>query len=145
MARNLELKIKSAFKDSFIFFQPRDIVSGDFYWYSETNPKPIYEEVQSFDGVERVFKGFEASKKIIAAVDCTGHGVPGAFMSMVGHQALNKIVRQNGIHEPNLILKELNSEVKSLLSQDQNQSRDGMDMACEYQTFINKGFIGKSQ
>lgn len=105
-----EAALKRAFGDLFVLFKPRDIVSGDFYWFHE-----------------------DGAKKIIAAVDCTGHGVPGAFMSMVGHQALNKIVRQNGIYEPHLILKELNSEVKYLLSQDHNQSRDGMDMAiCLY-------------
>lgn len=68
-----ELK-KNIFPNSFVLFKPKDIVSGDFYWYTEKN------------GV-----------KIIAAADCTGHGVPGALMSMVGNNILNQIVNENGI------------------------------------------------
>ncbi len=62
------------FKDIFIYFQPKDIVSGDFYWYAEKN-----------------------GSRIIAACDCTGHGVPGALMSMIGTNILNQIIKENGI------------------------------------------------
>jgi len=102
--------MQRAFNDLFVLFKPRDIVSGDFYWFHE-----------------------QTHCKIMAAVDCTGHGVPGAFMSLVGQQALNKIVRQNGIIEPDLILNELHKEVRMMLKQDQSDNRDGMDMSvCLY-------------
>lgn len=96
------------FPESFILFKPRDIVSGDFYWYAEK------------DG-----------KKIIAAVDCTGHGVPGALMSMIGNAFLNEIVNKRGITTPGLILSELRHLVISTLKQSSNQgeNKDGMDIA----------------
>ena len=98
---------------SFILFKPRNIVSGDFYWFSHKN-----------------------NKSIIAAVDCTGHGVPGAFMSMIGNTLLNQIVNEKGITEPAQILNLLNEEVNASLKQTQldSQSRDGMDIAiCSFE------------
>lgn len=101
-------------EESFILFKPRDIVSGDFYWFKEVD-------------------GF----KIIASVDCTGHGVPGAFMSMIGSILLDDIVKKQKMIEPNLILDELNKDVVQSLKQDSEDadSRDGMDvslcMICE--------------
>ncbi len=92
--------------DGFIFFAPRDIVSGDFYWYSH--------------------KGAET---IIAAVDCTGHGVPGAFMTMLGNSLLNQIVNENYITEPSEILTLLDAKVQETLhQQERDTSHDGMDM-----------------
>lgn len=101
-------EIVSHLTDSFILFQPRDIVSGDFYWFSNK------------DG-----------KKIIAAIDCTGHGVPGAFMSMIGNTLLNQIVNERGITDPADILNNLNKEVNRALKQtnEDSESRDGMDGA----------------
>ncbi len=95
---------------SFVLFKPRDIVSGDFYWFRSLP---------------------QEDKVIIAAVDCTGHGVPGAFMSMIGNTLLNEIVSLKGINEPALILNNLNEAVRSSLKQDQldSESRDGMDIA----------------
>ncbi len=95
------------FKDTFVLFKPKDIVSGDFYWLLE------------IDG-----------KELIAAVDCTGHGVPGAFMSIIGHNMLNKIVKEYGIIKPSEILKQLDIEVsKTLHQKDESVTiRDGMDM-----------------
>lgn len=108
--------MQRAFGEFFVLFKPRDIVSGDFYWFFEH--KHI---------------------KIVAAVDCTGHGVPGAFMSLVGQQALNRIVGQNKIVQPELILNELHKEIRILLKQDQNGNRDGMDMAiCLYNKKTNE-------
>jgi serine phosphatase RsbU (regulator of sigma subunit) len=78
-------QIQRDFDDSFVLFLPKDIVSGDFYWYHRIE-----------------------NKYFIAAVDCTGHGVPGAFMSIIGNYLLNSIVIHNGIHEPSEILKHLN-------------------------------------
>lgn len=100
--------IFSHFPDAFIFYQPKDIVSGDFYWY-----------------------GVVENKKIIAVVDCTGHGVPGAFMSMIGHNMLNQIILENKITEPAEILRLLNIAVKTALKQENKEqdTRDGMDVA----------------
>jgi serine phosphatase RsbU (regulator of sigma subunit) len=105
----LQEEIETNFVKSFIFYKPRDIVSGDFYWYSKVN------ETESF----------------IAVVDCTGHGVPGAFMSMIGHTLLNEIVNEKKIYQPNLILNELHESVRLALKQNYHfaESRDGMDMA----------------
>ncbi|MES2139417.1 MAG: SpoIIE family protein phosphatase [Bacteroidota bacterium] len=101
-----ELKNK-LFPDSFILFKPKDIVSGDFFWFAEKN-----------------------NKKIIAACDCTGHGVPGALMSMIGNNILNQIVNEKGITSPDEILNHLHKEIRKTLNQEeQNDSRDGMDIA----------------
>ncbi|HWY12409.1 MAG TPA: SpoIIE family protein phosphatase [Bacteroidia bacterium] len=100
-----EVKYK-LFPEAFVLFQPRDIVSGDFYWFSEKN-----------------------SKKIIAAADCTGHGVPGAFMSMIGNAFLNEIVNSNGITSPDQILNLLREQVITSLKQNDSDNKDGMDIA----------------
>ena len=96
------------FNDVFIYFQPKDIVSGDFYWYAEKN-----------------------GSRIIAACDCTGHGVPGALMSMIGTNMLNQIINEKGIISPNEVLDTLNREIKKALRQDDQSthSKDGMDVA----------------
>lgn len=104
----LEESIKNAFPESFILFKPRDIVSGDFYWFSN-----------------------KGRKKYIAAVDCTGHGVPGAFMSMIGYSLLNQIIIENDIQKPSQILSLLHKGVKEALKQENEGLRnsDGMDIA----------------
>ena len=96
------------FKDSFYLLQPKDIVSGDFFWYAE---------------VEDV--------RIVAVIDCTGHGVPGAFMSMIGNTFLHEIVNEKKIARPDLILHELRTRVIRALNQkgDGTNRKDGMDMA----------------
>ncbi len=99
---------------SFIFFKPRDIVSGDFYWFS--------------DAQKEKENNNKNSKFLISAVDCTGHGVPGAFMSMIGLNLLNQIVAKK-IFEPDKILKELHEGVKTSLQQNRTNNRDGMDMS----------------
>ncbi len=90
----------------FILYQPRDIISGDFYFYEQID-----------------------NQVIIAVADCTGHGVPGAFMSMIGTQLLNEIILKNRITAPDQILNLLHQEIRRTLKQSENQSRDGMDMA----------------
>jgi len=99
---------KSPYPDTFILFKPKDIVSGDFYWFTEVGDKEFF-----------------------SAVDCTGHGVPGAFMSIIGHNSLTKIVREYGILEPGKILSQLNKEVLKTLHQrsDSRDVYDGMDLA----------------
>ena len=102
-----EIKKQSA-TDLFIFNRPREIVSGDFYWFSMVN-----------------------GSMVIAAIDCTGHGVPGAFMSMIGNTLLNDIVNGMCILKPSQILKYLNSGIKQALRQDLSgtHAQDGMDLA----------------
>jgi len=92
----------------FVFIRPRDIVSGDFYW----------------------FHCIQSEKKVIVAVvDCTGHGVPGAFMSLIGDSLLNQVVIEHGNRDPQQILMQMDAGVNSLLKQEQQHGRDGMDMA----------------
>ena len=101
-------------KRSFILFRPRDIVSGDFYWMSKIGDKTI-----------------------IVAADCTGHGVPGAFMSMMGVSFLNDIVGVEGITGADVILNELRNKIKSTLWQTgkDGETRDGMDIAiCVFES-----------
>src|ERR1700741_1835300 len=98
----------SIFKESFILYIPKDILSGDFYWFTEKN-----------------------GKKIIAATDCTGHGVPGALLSIAGSTFLNEIINQRGIFEPGRILNELSNQVIKSLKQTgaEGEGKDGMDIA----------------
>lgn len=96
-----------AFPGHFVIFKPRDIVSGDFYWFHA-------------DG-DRVF---------LAVVDCTGHGVPGAFMSMMGYALLNKMIVEHELTDPASILEQLHIEVRRALKQAAGKgAADGMDMA----------------
>jgi ligand-binding sensor domain-containing protein/serine phosphatase RsbU (regulator of sigma subunit) len=97
---------EDSFQQTFILYMPKDIVSGDFYWM--------------YDNGDLQF---------IAACDCTGHGVPGAFMSIIGHNSLNKVVREYGITRPGAILDQLNIEVvKALTQRNEETINDGMDL-----------------
>jgi len=97
---------REVFPSSFVLWIPKDIVSGDFYWYHHVG------------GISYV-----------AAVDCTGHGVPGALMSAIGHQLLNRIVH-DGHTEPAAILSELDKGIMNALRQEKGQPmQDGMDLA----------------
>lgn len=99
--------ISKALPDSFILYKPRDVVSGDFPWF-----------VQIKDDI------------FIAAVDCTGHGVPGALLSLIGYFLLNDIVRSRKITEPGKILDLLDEGVTTTLRQDEDATtKDGMDIA----------------
>lgn len=101
-------KVKDKLADSFIYYEPKDIVSGDFYWYEYTNPKSLF-----------------------AVVDCTGHGVPGAFMSIIGYTQMNEIVSDQRITDPGVILRELDKRVKTALNQKKGSdtnSKDGMEL-----------------
>ncbi len=96
--------LASYIPESFILFRPKDVVSGDFYWASE-----------------------QKGKIIVAAVDCTGHGVPGAFMSMIGANLLNQIVESEGETSPENILLKLHQGVNKSLHQEDTENSDGMD------------------
>jgi serine phosphatase RsbU (regulator of sigma subunit) len=100
--------LDSLFKEYFIIFKPRDIVSGDFYWGTK---------------VENI--------SIITAVDCTGHGVPGAFMSILGATSLNEIINKEYITHPGVILRRLRKDVINSLQQkgESGEQKDGMDIA----------------
>lgn len=90
----------------FVYYKPRDIVSGDFYWIHEWSDQ----------------------RYIIAAIDCTGHGIPGAFMSMIGINLLDRIVSE-GIIEPAEMLEELHVNIQNVLKQRETNNSDGMDMS----------------
>ncbi len=103
-----EETLKKHFPDSFLYFLPRDIVSGDFFW------------IYSIDKFET----------IIALADCTGHGVPGAFMSMIGNTSLNEIIKEKKLFSPAEILQKLHMSIVNAL-QTHNESEvaeDGMDI-----------------
>ena len=95
--------------ESFLLYKPKDIVSGDFFWFA---------------GVKNAKK----QTSLVAAVDCTGHGVPGAFMSMIGSRLMNEIVTEKGITSPKRILTELNNSIIKALRQEETDNRDGMDV-----------------
>ena len=101
-------EILRVFPKSFLFFMPREVVSGDFYWFNVIGDTAF-----------------------IAVADSTGHGVPGAFMSLIGSSLLNEIVIQKGIHQTDLILNELDKEIRTVLKQGKEGvgTRDGMDVA----------------
>lgn len=103
-----ESYVKKLLPESFILYRPKDIVSGDFYWMGEASDKVFF-----------------------AAVDCTGHGVPGAFMSIVGYNQLRQAIISTKGSSPADILNQLNKGVTETLHQndDKSQSRDGMDIA----------------
>lgn len=100
--------LSCSFTDHFVFFKPRDIVSGDFYWFKR---------------IKNIL--------FIAAADCTGHGVPGAFMSMLGMSILNEIVSKSKMDPPGEILNTLRKRIKTLLRQTgkEQEQKDGMDIA----------------
>jgi serine phosphatase RsbU (regulator of sigma subunit)/Tfp pilus assembly protein PilF len=99
---------KKLFNDAFVLFLPKDIVSGDFYWV-----KKLGEEL------------------LIAVVDCTGHGVPGAFMSLHAYNHLERIVTEKGISSPSLILDELNRSITNTMGgeDDHGSVKNGMDIS----------------
>jgi serine phosphatase RsbU (regulator of sigma subunit) len=101
-----ENEMKKSFSDIFVLFNPRDIVSGDFYWYDES-------------------KQF----KLIALADCTGHGVPGGFMSMLGYEILQDVVMQDELTSTAEALKRLDQKVTLTLNKNDKAYRDGMDLA----------------
>ncbi|MEH0156358.1 SpoIIE family protein phosphatase [Limibacter armeniacum] len=102
--------LKQSFDDFFLLYRSKDIVSGDFYWFTEKLRE---------DGKRMRF---------IAVVDCTGHGVPGAFMSMIGNTLLNEIINIKGISDTVEIMDLLNDGVRSTLRQEEKINDDGMDV-----------------
>ncbi|MCG8696731.1 MAG: SpoIIE family protein phosphatase, partial [Bacteroidales bacterium] len=98
--------------NSFLIYKPKDIVSGDFYWFH-----PV------MDDEEKPLKAF------IAVVDCTGHGVPGALISSIGNNLLKESIVIRGNHDPEKVLTEVNTHFQEALKQEKTRNNDGMDMA----------------
>lgn len=103
-----EEEIRRFLPNAFVYFRPKDIVSGDFYWFAKVE-----------DGV------------MLATIDCTGHGVPGAFMSLIANSKLNKVVNELKLRDPGQILNKVHEEILESLNQHNGVSRsqDGMDMS----------------
>lgn len=99
-------EIDLGFKENFIFFKPRDIVSGDFFWYQKIGPK-----------------------KILVVADCTGHGVSGAFVSVIGITYLKTIVGTMKVTNPSFILNMLHNEINKSFNEENGKIRDGMDIS----------------
>lgn len=99
-------EIQTYFPDSFVFYKPRDVVSGDFYWF-----------------------GVQDNIIFVAAMDCTGHGVPGAFMSMMGNDLLREIIHYQGITDVAKILNMLNDRVSESMKSTKDFIHDGMDIS----------------
>jgi len=122
-----ENQLTELFPNSLALLLPKDVVSGDFYWtYNQGN------------------------KVIVALADCTGHGVPGAFMSIIGSTVLNEIVKERQVFNPSRILEHMNARIKYILKQDlisDSVQEDGMDVAvCMYdKTSQTLTYAGASQ
>jgi serine phosphatase RsbU (regulator of sigma subunit) len=93
-------------KDYFVLFKPKDVVSGDFYYCTEKD-----------------------NKVILAAIDCTGHGVPGAFMSLIANDLLTEIIINRNILEVDVVLNKMHKGIRRILRQKENKNRDGMDLS----------------
>jgi serine phosphatase RsbU (regulator of sigma subunit) len=98
-------EFNKVFRDGFIFNRPKDILSGDFYWFSQTN-----------------------GHTVIAVADCTGHGVPGAMLTVLGHNALHEIVNVKGEVIPSKILRALNKVINETFSNNSENLEYGMDI-----------------
>lgn len=117
IAPNIE-EFNRNFSDSFILYKPKDIVSGDFYWFDH----------------------FDNNTTVFAAADCTGHGVPGAFMSLICSDIMYKVINDQKIHDPASALKAIDERLVQLIKKSSEASaNDGMDIAmCTYYKNTNK-------
>ncbi len=109
-------QLQKLLPESFIFLKPRDIVSGDFYWFTSLNANQVF----------------------LAVCDCTGHGVPGAFMSLLGYEILERIFYNKLASDPAEVLKAMNESLHSLLINTNNTIQDGMDVAAVIIDFETK-------
>ena len=104
-------QLSSFFSDHFIIYLPKDVVSGDFYWFAL---------IESSNQINK--------KSILVLADCTGHGVPGAFMTMIGNTLLHETINIKNIHEPDQILRNIDSGIRTVLNQKDSKNYDGMDV-----------------
>lgn len=103
--------ITNTFREAFVVYKPHSIISGDFYWFADLNDIDI---------------------KIVVAADCTGHGVPGAFMTVIGHNLLDEIILSEKVYEPAEILNKMDSRLNYILKKDNKDVEnvnDGMDLS----------------
>jgi hypothetical protein len=116
------------FPKNFIFFKPKEIVSGDFYWATEN----------TLDNVLH---------KLVAVGDCTGHSVAGAFMSLISCSLLDQIIYEKNIYSPDLILSELHKELRIILRPEETENNDGLDLSICYFDTLNQQllFAGATQ
>ena len=116
----IDAEIQDNLDEAFVLFKPKDVVSGDFYWFANVNEQNVF-----------------------VCADCTGHGVPGAFMSMIGTDKLNTAVKERKITDPSDILSELNRGIKKSLKQETGGSntKDGMDAAICTINLPNKKLV----
>lgn len=99
-------ELNQAFADHFVLFLPKDVVSGDFYW--------IYKH---------------EDYTVLVEADCTGHGVPGAFMTLIGHAILEHVVKSEQVKSPKLIMQRIHEQLRSFLTHESTKNRYGMDMS----------------
>lgn len=110
-----EETIQRLFPKHFVYYEPKDIVSGDFYFVTKRD-----------------------NKRIVAVVDCTGHGVPGAFMSLMGLNIFDEVINKNKETSPAKILEYLNHEIKDRLKQEESNNDDGMDLGiCAFEEAVD--------
>ena len=117
--------------NNFIIFKPKETVSGDFYWFAPTETHDPAETHGHHHVVEthgRASLRDDGRASLMAVVDCTGHGIPGAFMSMIGNRLLNEIVIEQKIYDPPEILTQMHNMLRHALRQDETANIDGMDM-----------------
>lgn len=115
-----EQLFKNAFNDAFVLFKPKDIVSGDFYWFA------MYD-----------------SSIYVAVGDCTGHGIPGALVNIAGNTILRQIIRTEGVSDPAMIVSMLDTELSALFNDNRTvgQTRDGMDLIfCKFNLEQSAGY-----
>jgi serine phosphatase RsbU (regulator of sigma subunit) len=107
--------LQKSFQEYFILYLPKDVVSGDFYWFHHT-----------------------PQAQFVAVVDCTGHGVSGGYMSMIGYMLLNRVIAENGNHDLSSVLRELDLSIQEILQQNVTNNTDGMAISlCKIETLAN--------
>lgn len=111
-----DVKVKQLLPNSFVYYEPKDIVSGDFYWIEKVNNHVVF-----------------------SVIDCTGHGVPGAFVSLIAYNMINKVVLEQQITKPSEILNRLDVLMRNLFTNSKDKIRDGVDMGiCSLNTKTNE-------
>lgn len=119
-------KIQGILSDFFVIYKPKDVVSGDFFWFSHFPQKKQPNSKAANVGSQEV--------AFLAAIDCTGHGVPGAFMSIIGNTLFNEIVNQKHVFAPSEILEMLDLELKSSINPSEGIHTAGMDVClCKFE------------
>ncbi len=128
--------VKQYLENSFILYKPKDIVAGDFYWMEQISSKleSSKSEVLSAEAQLSTLN-FELPTILFAACDCTGHGVPGAMVSVVCHNALNRAVREFGLTQPAAILDKTAEIVIENFSKSEENIKDGMDISLASITY----------